>query len=217
MRVGQYLRRVAGLYENWRNPDDLLELVGLSDASEKRVSHLSAGMRQRLGIAQAMVGRPELLFLDEPTSNLDVPGRWDVLQMILRIHNETGATFFICSHILSELERVCTHVAFLVRGRLIDSGALPDILKKHTANLYRVAVSDVRILLETVRQLPGVVSAEVSGTTTVDVLTSKESAEDVRKQIMQTVERLNLQLYGFDKASTLEQAFWEATRDEKHN
>jgi ABC-2 type transport system ATP-binding protein len=72
LTAGRYLERVSRLYDAGRDPSELLELVGLLDAKQRKIGNLSAGMRQRLGVAQALIGKPELVFLDEPTSNLDI-------------------------------------------------------------------------------------------------------------------------------------------------
>jgi len=101
--------------------DELLELVGLSHACEKRVSTMSKGMQQRLGIAQALVGDPRLLLLDEPTSALDPEGRRAV-RAILEEVRRRGIAVLLNSHLLSEVELVCDRVIILVEGRIVAEG-----------------------------------------------------------------------------------------------
>src|SRR6185369_3728126 len=103
--------------------DALLERVGLSDAAERRIRGFSKGMRQRLGLAAALVGTPELLVLDEPTDGVDPLGRVEIRQL-LTAELSRGATLFINSHLLSETERICTRIGILSRGRLVRSGPL---------------------------------------------------------------------------------------------
>ncbi|HEX7994300.1 MAG TPA: ABC transporter ATP-binding protein [Streptosporangiaceae bacterium] len=96
-------------------------LTGLTDAAAKKVRTYSQGMRQRLGIAAAMLGRPPLLIVDEPTNGLDPSGIRDIREL-LRDLAADGATVFMSSHLLAEVEQVCDRVAVIVRGRLVDEG-----------------------------------------------------------------------------------------------
>ncbi len=105
---------------------ELLERVGLQDAAGKAVSQYSKGMLQRLGLAQALINDPELLILDEPTSNLDPVGRRDFREILLDC-KARGKTVFICSHILSEVESVCDRVAILKQGILDRIGTMEEL------------------------------------------------------------------------------------------
>jgi len=106
--------------------NELLSLVGLGEWGGKRVKSYSKGMRQRLGIAQALMNDPELIFLDEPTDGVDPVGRRDIRNLIVRLR-EQGKTIFLNSHLLSELEMVCDRVAILVQGRVVRQGALDEL------------------------------------------------------------------------------------------
>ena len=114
-----YMGRLFGLagVERRKRVNELLELVGLREAGGRRVGGYSRGMRQRLGVAQALINRPPLLILDEPASALDPQGRRDVLTLIERLREQ--ATVFMSTHILSDVERVCDRVAIIDRGRLV--------------------------------------------------------------------------------------------------
>jgi len=103
---------------------ELLELVGL-DKEKHRIKGYSRGMKQRLGIAQAMINRPKLLICDEPTSALDPVGRKDVLDILSAAKEHTSVIF--STHILSDVERICSRVAFLEGGRTVFSGSLDEI------------------------------------------------------------------------------------------
>lgn len=109
--------------------DAMLELVGLAGAGRKPVSHYSLGMRQRLSLAGALLGRPELLVLDEPANGLDPAGQ-QALRQVLRGARDGGATLIISSHQLSEVEALCDHVAIIDSGRLLWSGATADLLAR---------------------------------------------------------------------------------------
>ena len=118
--------RLKGLRPDRPALDALLGRVGLSEARDRKIRGFSKGMRQRLGLAAALVGAPELLVLDEPTDGVDPLGRVEIRQL-LAAELARGATLFINSHLLSETERICTRIGILSRGRLVRSGPL-DVL-----------------------------------------------------------------------------------------
>jgi ABC-2 type transport system ATP-binding protein len=105
---------------------ELLDLVGLSDARERRVEAMSKGMQQRLGIAQALVGAPKLLLLDEPTSALDPVGRRTVRQLLEELQSR-GTSVLLNSHLLSEIELVCDRVVILLRGKVVSEGSPAEL------------------------------------------------------------------------------------------
>ena len=118
-RLLEFYAGLAGVpsADRGRRAEQLLELVSLQDAADRKVSKYSKGMVQRLGLAQSLVNDPELLILDEPTSNLDPVGRRDFRDIVLQL-KEQGKTVFISSHILSEVGSVCDRVAILHEGEL---------------------------------------------------------------------------------------------------
>lgn len=104
---------------------ELLELVGLTEATKQRLSTFSKGMLQRVGLAQALINKPDLVFLDEPTSGLDPLGR-RMVRNVLRHLSEQGTTTFLNSHLLSEVEITCTRVAFIAAGRVCHVTSLEN-------------------------------------------------------------------------------------------
>ncbi|MDF5718683.1 MAG: ABC transporter ATP-binding protein [Rhizonema sp. NSF051] len=130
----EFLQFAAGLFQIKRSVSrqripQLLELVGLSqaDARHKQMRRYSKGMLQRVGVAQALINDPELVFLDEPMSGLDPIGRYQIRETILTL-KAAGKTIFFNSHILSEVEQICDRVAILDRGELVCSGSLDQLL-----------------------------------------------------------------------------------------
>ena len=107
----------------------VLERVGLSNRANDKVKHYSQGMRQRLGIAQALLAQPKLLILDEPTNGLDPQGMKEVRDLIKELSNE-GITIFISSHLLDEVQKICSHVAIIFEGKLITSGKMDTLLSE---------------------------------------------------------------------------------------
>jgi ABC-type multidrug transport system ATPase subunit len=109
--------------------DRVLDLVGLSDRADDRVKAYSHGMKQRLGIAQALLGSPEFVILDEPTTGLDPQGIKEVRQLIKRLSAEATMTIFLSSHLLGEIEQTATSMAIINRGKLVVQGKVRTLLQ----------------------------------------------------------------------------------------
>ncbi len=141
MKGRELLELVGGLY-GLAGPGlrsrvaEMLDRVGLTAAAERRIGGYSGGMRQRLGIAQALLHRPSILFLDEPVSSLDPEGRRDLLELIAGLRGE--ATVVFSTHVLSDVERICDRVAILDRGRRVTEGPLEELLAAHARPIYRL-------------------------------------------------------------------------------
>lgn len=121
---------------------EVLEQTGLTAAAHRPVGHYSTGMKQRLGIARALLPHPELLILDEPTNGLDPQGIAEIRSLLRRLHREAGCTLLISSHILSEIEQLCTHVAILHDGRIAHQGAIADLRRDGGGQHFRLEVAD---------------------------------------------------------------------------
>jgi ABC-2 type transport system ATP-binding protein len=121
-------QRLTGSHGGAAERAELLELVSLTDARDRRVDEMSKGMQQRLGVAQALVGSPPLLLLDEPTSALDPVGRRTVRELLEELRRR-GVSVLLNSHLLSEIELVCDRVAILLRGRLVAEGSPAELAR----------------------------------------------------------------------------------------
>jgi ABC-2 type transport system ATP-binding protein len=132
--------------------DEALEIAGLGDAIRRRVGTYSQGMRQRLAIAQAMLGLPDLLVLDEPTNGLDPPQIRD-MRDVLRNYAAGGRTVLVSSHQLTEVEQTCTHVVVMHQGRLVAAGEVREIVGGGGETLFRV--DDAERAIGVLRTLPG--------------------------------------------------------------
>ncbi len=143
---------------------EVLEIVELSPRAEHRVGGYSHGMRQRLGIAAALLRRPRLLILDEPATGLDPAGMRDMRELIRRLANQ-GITVLLSSHQLPEVQELCDRVAIVDRGRVVYEGALADLRRQGGAG-YRLRTSDDARALSVLRAQPGVehVTAREHGT-----------------------------------------------------
>ena len=141
--------------------DEALDIAGLGDAVHRPVRTYSHGMRQRLAIAQAMLGRPDLLVLDEPTNGLDPPQIKEVRE-VLRAIAATGRTVLVSSHLLSEVEQTCSHVAVMSRGKMVAQGTVDDLLADDGTVRVEVAGDDVARATALLRGLDGVDSVTVA-------------------------------------------------------
>ncbi|MBC8322806.1 MAG: ATP-binding cassette domain-containing protein [Candidatus Marinimicrobia bacterium] len=121
----EMLARMDG--KGFDNIPIVLERVGLFERANDKVKHYSQGMRQRLGIAQALLAKPELLILDEPTNGLDPQGMKEIRDLVRELNSE-GITIFISSHLLDEVQKICSHVAIIHLGKFIISGKMEDLL-----------------------------------------------------------------------------------------
>ena len=141
MKGHELLDMVAELHglhgwERKQRVGEVLEIIGLTDAARRRIGSYSGGMRQRLGIGQALINQPRVLFLDEPVSSLDPEGRRDVLEIISRLRGI--ATVFMSTHILNDVERVCDRVAILNVGHLVVEGPIDELLDSYAQPIYEL-------------------------------------------------------------------------------
>src|SRR5262245_8788388 len=165
---------------------ELLERVGIGDAAERRTGTYCGGMRQRLGIAQALVGRPAVILLDEPVSALDPIGRKDVLDLMRELKGET--TVFYSTHILDDVQRISDHVAILDHGRLVKAAPTEALLASFTRNTLRVVLGGTNAATDdALRAIPSVrrvtrVGADEGGTA-YDVATAEGAVHDVQRAV----------------------------------
>lgn len=141
--IEQY--RVLGL-SSFKGIPELLELVGLENTGKKNAKNFSLGMKQRLGIAVALAGKPDLLILDEPTNGLDPQGTLEVRELLLKLNRDYQITMLVSSHILDELAKVATHYGFIDGGHIVkelSAAELEDICRK----CIRIEVSKMHSLL----------------------------------------------------------------------
>jgi ABC-2 type transport system ATP-binding protein len=122
--------------------DDVLEMVGLTHAARRRVKTYSLGMRQRLGLAAALLGDPELLILDEPANGLDPAGIKEIRELLRSLGDE-GRTVFVSSHLLVEIQHTCDRVAILTRGRCVATGTVEEVLERGHRTTLHVGVEDL--------------------------------------------------------------------------
>jgi len=164
-----YIGRLHGLSVSDRTArvKELLQLVNLTEAGKRRIGGFSRGMRQRLGLAAALVHRPEVLLLDEPVSALDPAGRKDVLELIEQLSGQ--CTILMSTHILADVERVCNMVGIITRGRLIVQSPREELLNRYVQPVFELDSDDLPSMqrwVELIKKETWIASVNINGTTT---------------------------------------------------
>lgn len=185
--------------------DEVLEIVDLKN-EKKRIGTFSRGMKQRLGIAQALLPNPKLLILDEPTSALDPQGRKEVLDLISSLRGEK--TIFFSTHILSDVERICDRVGILKEGKLLLNDTIDNLKRKFSLRVLNIEVSNPNKLSE---RLKSEIWIEDISFTNKNILQIKvKDVEKAQKDIPRIISEEDLLLYHFEFLEpSLEDIFFE--------
>ncbi len=190
--------------------ESVLEQTGLSQVSHRRVGSFSRGMLQRLGLAAAVIGEPELLLLDEPAAALDPAGRREVLDMVAALRG--GSTVVFSSHILDDVQQVCDTVGILNRGSLVYEGTLDDLVRGSGHEpTYRITVrGDGAGVADLLRSCDWAHGVEVDG----DVVTvSAGSATVMERELVRCLSRIDVPVVSIAPVErSLEDVFLEVTR-----
>lgn len=144
-----------------RRIDEVIELVGLEDSAHKKVSKFSTGMKQRLGLAMALVHRPRFVILDEPTNGLDPAGMREIRDLLRSLVKE-GTSILLSSHLLHEVQQICDRIAVLHQGRVVAQGRVDELLRG-SKPAVRLTVGDVELAIRAFESLPGVERVQASG------------------------------------------------------
>lgn len=206
-----YARMVPGISKARIN--EMAEIVGLKDRINDKVKTYSLGMRQRLGIAQALLHRPSLLILDEPTNGLDPAGIHELRNYLKKLAHEEGVAVFVSSHLLSEMELMCDRVGVLQNGKLVSIQSIKDFVHKGGAS--RVCVTVEPAQTEQAKRLIASLNktalpAENPGQLLIQM--SKDEIPTVNKLLMDA----GVQVYSIQtQEQTLEDKFLEITEDKK--
>ncbi len=164
--------------------DEVIAEVGLLDVGNNRVATYSRGMRQRLGVADVMLKRPEIIIMDEPTQGLDPEHAHEFLDMV-RTLKKSGITILLSSHLLEQVQAVCDRVGLFSHGKMVLSGTVPQLARQVLGKAYRV---DLMVdkpdpsLMNKLKEVPGVVSVEET-----DGQLAVETSEDLRAEVARVV------------------------------
>lgn len=197
--------------------EELLELVGLAN-EKKRIKGFSRGMKQRLGIAQALIGKPKLLICDEPTSALDPVGRKEILDILLAAKKDTTVIF--STHILSDVERICDEVAFLNDGKIALTGTIEEIKKQKKSEGVLIAVTnkdDIKIIKDNYKnvEIQDDYTCIIKENISMKNSTNKGDLleDNLLKNVMRFVLDNNISVDKVERCeSTLENLFMEVTK-----
>jgi ABC-2 type transport system ATP-binding protein len=197
--------------EATKRATELLKEVGISEeAQDERISRYSGGMKQRLGIAQAIIHKPKLLILDEPVASLDPIGRREVLVLMEKLKQEM--TILFSTHILNDAEEVSDELLLLNHGKLIESGSLIDLRKKYQTTVIELQVEDdIHLYQEIVGAIDGVTSVKVERD---KLLIATTDMKKVRENILTLASKENWQIttFSINKAS-LEDMFMRVVNE----
>jgi ABC-2 type transport system ATP-binding protein len=192
--------------------DEILERIGLADRQHDRVRIYSTGMKQRLGIGRALLGRPRLLILDEPTNGMDPEGTHEVLSFLRERVDNHGLTIFISSHLMSEIEEFCDSVFVINRGRLVASGSVKELLKPHE-RIVRVTFQGSIPDGEFVARHPQIRQMDSISADTVEFTL----AQDDSAWLNHCLHEAGFRLYAIaPKQKTLKEFFLAITGDKSH-
>ena len=193
--------------------DEIIEVVGLTDRIHDKVAAYSLGMRQRLGIAQALLHRPSLLILDESTNGLDPAGIHELRNYLKKLAHEDGVAVLVSSHLLSEMELMCDRVGVLQRGKLVSIQSIQDFVREGGGSRVCVAVEPTqaerpKLLIASLNK--EILSADQQGQLTIRM--EKSAIPTLNKRLMDAgIEVFSIQAQG----QTLEDRFLEITEEKK--
>ena len=203
MTAGEYLKFIGSLKKHphiTMRTDELLELVGLSDAKKRKIKNYSRGMQQRLGLASALFHDPELLLLDEPSSALDPQGRKDILDTLVTLKNQ-GKTIFFSTHILDDVERVCNKIAILNDGIIKLESTVKELINQYEDPIYKIT-TDTPFDTSQLKKMKDVVDVKKDDDEYIIYL--NHHSKDILKQLT----TLPITITSFNqKKSTLEDIF----------
>ncbi len=206
-----YAGQLAGLTKQKakERTKELLELVGIADAKKRRIGKYSGGMKQRLGIAQAIIHQPKLVMLDEPVSALDPFGRREVLELLGKLKKET--TILFSTHILNDAEEVCDEILFLHDGKIVESGTMDDLRDKHQQAKIDIRVREnIERYVDQLSLHVGIQSVTYEGNKASIFV---EKVEDARKIILQHAIEEEWPLIKFEISKTsLEDVFMKVVQ-----
>lgn len=175
------LNLISNLYPNvdLKRIEEVIDLVGLRNRIDDKVSKYSLGMRQRLGVAQAILHKPNLLILDEPTNGLDPEGIKDLRELLIRLAKEEGMGILISSHNLAELESFCNKVSIIKNGSIMETSDLETVKKEASEGNYIIEVDDARKARMAIGDM-----ANAKDNTHIEVHSDRENIPNVIKRLV---------------------------------
>lgn len=185
----------------------VLHLVGLWDSRNMKMKRYSLGMKQRLAIAITLLGKPDLLILDEPVNGLDPNGMLEIRELLIKLNKEEGVTIFISSHLLQEIEKMITHLAIISHGEIRFAGSVKDLNEMYRYNRIRIGLNHAETFIH---EIPENYSPKLLDEAGIEV--TAESREDITALIKKLVLK-NAEIFEIKNSAGLEEWFMEITKN----
>jgi len=185
----------------------VLHLVNLWESRNMKMKRYSLGMKQRLSIAMTLLGKPDLLILDEPVNGLDPNGMLEMRELFIKLNKEEGVTIFISSHLLQEIEKMITHLAIISHGEIRFTGSIKDLNELYRYNHIRIGLNNAS---DFIAVIPENYSPKILDENTVEI--TAESKEDII-QLVKTLVQNNAEIFEIKNSAGLEDWFMEITKN----
>lgn len=198
----QILGKLSGVKSLDDRVDELLEMVGLLERAESKVGTFSQGMKQRLGIAQTLIHKPDLIILDEPANGLDPQGQREIRNLIKRINKEEGITILMSSHILSEIEEIANRMIIINRGRKIIEGNVNDLMYDENMKII-IETDDSEKSIKLIEDSNKKDIIDSVNGSSINLITNKKDIAAINKLLIEN----NINVYSIRPIKNLEEYF----------
>ncbi len=185
----------------------VLHLVGLWESRNMKMKRYSLGMKQRLAIAITLLGKPDLLILDEPVNGLDPNGMLEIRELLIKLNKEEGVTIFISSHLLQEIEKMITHLAIISHGEIRFAGSIKDLNEMYRYNRIRIGLNHAETFIH---EIPENYSPRLLDEAGIEI--TAESREDIMALIKKLVLK-DAEIFEIKNSAGLEEWFMEITKN----
>ncbi|WP_294236701.1 ABC transporter ATP-binding protein [Chryseobacterium endophyticum] len=185
----------------------VLHLVGLWESRNMKMKRYSLGMKQRLAIAITLLGKPDLLILDEPVNGLDPNGMLEIRELLIKLNKEEGVTIFISSHLLQEIEKMITHLAIISHGEIRFAGSIKDLNEMYRYNRIRIGLNHAETFIH---EIPENYSPRLLDEAGIEI--TAESREDITALIKKLVLK-DAEIFEIKNSAGLEEWFMEITKN----
>ena len=169
--------------------EPMLSLVGLSDTGKKKAKNFSLGMKQRLAIAIALLGEPELLLLDEPMNGLDPAGIREIRELILKLNKENNITILISSHILGELSKIATRYGVINNGVMVDEFTKEELKTRHAEEIQEIVVDDTVKAFKIIKENLGISEDQIRviDDKVIRIINKSDSAGNINTELAKMI------------------------------
>lgn len=206
----EILSKLYGINPTRNQIMEILDFVGLANRWNSKVKTFSHGMKQRLGIAQALLHNPDLIILDEPTTGLDPQGMKEIRELVISLSKEKGKTIFISSHLLHEIELIANRMIIINRGQKVIIGEVRELLDKEKS-IYEFHLSDVNKAIKILEDFNLNIDEYKVNENKIEISTQKIKATQLNKIFIQN----DIEVYSFYPKRTLEEFFLQITQGSK--